>query len=334
MRNRIKIVTGNSSFTYFRPDNKKRLALKILDWTLCRIKGLKYRWALCGARASGSDNKKYGISVCQIFKDEAPYLREWIEYHRLIGVEHFYLYDNNSTDGYESVLSPYIERGIVNLIPWPRQAAQVAAYEDCIRRFKDESRWIGFLDVDEFVVPVAARSFPEFLKRFSNRPAVLLYWRFFGSDGRIDRDPSSLVIEDFVVASGKLFSKGKCFYNTSYEYLWDSKRNASMFHMFWSSVRGTAVPPVDVFGRFVFNEYPKATKREIPVQLNHYAVKSFVEHRDKNRKGDVYYSKPTHQDSVFFARDERCSVPDYQIFKYLTRLKLRLQNDGEDPKRL
>ena len=33
------------------------------------------------------------LSICAIYRDEAPYLVEWIEFHRLVGVEHFYLYD-------------------------------------------------------------------------------------------------------------------------------------------------------------------------------------------------------------------------------------------------
>ncbi len=36
------------------------------------------------------------MSLCAIFKDEADYLREWIEFHRIVGVEHFYLYNNSN----------------------------------------------------------------------------------------------------------------------------------------------------------------------------------------------------------------------------------------------
>ena len=38
--------------------------------------------------------KKYKLSICAIFKNEANYLKEWIEYHRMVGVEHFYLYNS------------------------------------------------------------------------------------------------------------------------------------------------------------------------------------------------------------------------------------------------
>ena len=41
------------------------------------------------------------------------YLAEWIEFHRLIGVERFFLYDNGSADDHEQVLAPYVDEGIV-----------------------------------------------------------------------------------------------------------------------------------------------------------------------------------------------------------------------------
>src|SRR5579883_479648 len=66
-----------------------------------------------------SGKKKYNLSIVAIFRNEKPYLREWIEYHRLVGVDHFYLYNNKSSDGSLEVLSPFIARGIVTLIDWP-----------------------------------------------------------------------------------------------------------------------------------------------------------------------------------------------------------------------
>ena len=39
------------------------------------------------------------LSVCTLMKDRARYLREWLQYHLLVGVEHFYLYDHGSVDG-------------------------------------------------------------------------------------------------------------------------------------------------------------------------------------------------------------------------------------------
>ena len=67
------------------------------------------------------------LAVCAIYRDEGPYLREWVEFHRLAGVERFYLYDNGSTDEHEEVLRPYVEEGLVELNPWPIHPAQIQA---------------------------------------------------------------------------------------------------------------------------------------------------------------------------------------------------------------
>ena len=42
-----------------------------------------------------------------MFRNERRYLVEWVLHHYLLGVEHFYLYDNESEDKPEEVLRPY-----------------------------------------------------------------------------------------------------------------------------------------------------------------------------------------------------------------------------------
>ncbi len=324
-----RIEKDNAVFTYFRPQRRPGLRGLVKAWAVNSF----YTMLVRTDPPKRNLKRKYHISLCTMFKDEAPYFKEWIEFHRIVGADHFYLYDNNSSDDFEAVLAPYIEKGIVTLIHWPEEHAQTKGFEDCIKRFRGESDWIGFIDVDEFLVPVEEESLVTFLDRFARRPAVLVYWRFFGSGGRLTRDVSRLVTEDFVVASGKLYDKGKCFFNSNYDYYWNYAGNGSMFHYLWTVSRGRAIPPVDMFDRTTLRKWcPAPRTRKIPVQLNHYAVKSLAEHREKDKKGDVFYDHPTHGDDVFFMRERRCSVPDYRIFKYITELKIRMKGpENEKP---
>ena len=46
------------------------------------------------------------LAICAVYRNEAPYLREWIEFHRLVGVERFFLYNNRSTDTTWAYYSP------------------------------------------------------------------------------------------------------------------------------------------------------------------------------------------------------------------------------------
>lgn len=127
---------------------------------------------------------KYELSICAIFKNEEKYLKEWIEYHRMIGVDHFYLYNNNSADAFRKVLHPYIHSGCVTLVSWPDYwsnltedtaylwtiGTQVQAYENaaCVRASK-ETKWLVFLDVDEYLVPNDGKNLlPDILNKYKD----------------------------------------------------------------------------------------------------------------------------------------------------------------------
>ena len=135
---------------------------------------------------------KHYLSVCCIFKDEAPYLEEWLRFYHLVGVDHFYLYDNGSTDGYAAVLAPWQAAGKVTLHFNRAPAAQRPAYCHCLLEFAQESRWIAFLDIDEFLFSPGCTDLRSFLQPFENQPAVAANWLMFGASGH-ERKPPGLV---------------------------------------------------------------------------------------------------------------------------------------------
>lgn len=272
--------------------------------------------------------KKYRVSICAIFKDEAPYLREWLEFHRIVGIDHFYLYNNNSTDGFRTILAPYIAEGLVTLVEWPHQQAQMRAYWDCIARFREETRWIGFIDLDEFVVPKRMDTVYEALQPFEkNRPVVLLYWRVFGSSGRMDRDRSGLVIEDFTVCWPKHDTIGKVFYNTAYEPAPEDGRNCAMHHSQWAKCRGMLLPPVNMDGNVCVWGRNVARGGDFSIQIHHYFTKSYQEYCEKASRGDVYFKVNPHNVAYFYAHEERCMSVDYSAYRFLIRLKNAMGRD-------
>ena len=273
-------------------------------------------------RKRRSKEKKYQVSICAIFKNEAKYLKEWIEFHRIIGVEHFYLYNNNSEDDYSKVLTAYIERGIVDLIEWPIAQGQISAYRNCVKNYAQETAWIGFIDIDEFVVPIKYNTIDVFLKQFQDRPAVLLYWKMFGTSGYLFRDTTHLVTEDFILCWSKHVNIGKCFFNTSFQLLDDEKKNGTLHHYTWAKVGKFRIPPVNFAGHFVFSTSNRVYTADFPIQINHYFTKSYQEYSDKKRKGDVYYSMNPHDEEYFYLHEAPCKVVDYSAYKFLIKLKL------------
>jgi hypothetical protein len=136
------------------------------------------------------------LAVCAIFRDEARYLAEWVAFHRVQGVERFYLYDNLSEDDWRSELAPEIEAGIVEVTRWPPEPGQMPAYDDCLERHRDEARWIAMIDIDEFLFSPTGAPLPEVLCRFDTHPAVAVNRRFFGTNGH-QRPAEGLVTESY-----------------------------------------------------------------------------------------------------------------------------------------
>jgi hypothetical protein len=132
-----------------------------------------------------------------MFLDEAAYLREWIEFHRLVGVDRFFLYDHESTDASRDVLAPYLEDGTVVVHDWPVHPGQIEAFNDCLDRHRNDSRWIAFIDVDEFLFSPLGMPLPELLVDYEQYPGVVASWVMFGTSGHLTRPPG-LVIENYV----------------------------------------------------------------------------------------------------------------------------------------
>lgn len=147
----------------------------------------------------------YEFSICAIFQNEAPYLREWIEFHKLQGCQHFYLYNNRSTDNFFQVLLPYLYAKEVTLIDWPYTfkpgdhdgwlAVQCGAYKHCIGNYGRDNVWVGLFDIDEFLFCPDGQKLPIFLRQYLSYGAVCAHWRVFGTSGVEEIPQNKCLIE-------------------------------------------------------------------------------------------------------------------------------------------
>lgn len=128
---------------------------------------------------------KYELSICCIFRDDAKYLPEWIEFHKKQGVQHFYLYDNLSSDYPKKILKPYYDD--VTLIDWPYESIgqedwnviQCNSYMHCVKNC--HSKWIAFLDTDEFLFCPDKTNLRRFLRHYADNGSISAYWRMYGT---------------------------------------------------------------------------------------------------------------------------------------------------------
>ena len=127
------------------------------------------------------------LSLCLICKDENDYLPEWLDYHILVGVERFYIYDNDSRVSLREDLRSYIERGWVVVIDISGSAMQLYAYDHCLQTYGAGTFWLGFIDTDEFLVPRSTSDLKELLREYEAFGGLAVSSLFFGSDGHQQR---------------------------------------------------------------------------------------------------------------------------------------------------
>lgn len=165
------------------------------------------------------------FAITCIFRNEAEYLKEWIEFHKLVGAERFYLINHLSTDNYLEILKPYINNGEVELIDWPYEhkqgesfgtVTQRKAYNHTIGLARGKVKWMAFIDVDEFLftlngekIPAVINSFVESKKISETCGGLFIPWLMFGTS-HINKIPGNQsLIETLTLCAEKHEKRGK-----------------------------------------------------------------------------------------------------------------------------
>jgi hypothetical protein len=116
------------------------------------------------------------IAICLIIKDENEYLQEWIDYHRSIGIDHFFIYDNESKEPVKDNSKDVTVKLWTDNI----HASQCRAYKDCCIN-NSNYNYIAFIDTDEFIMLNGYSNIKDCLKSISmSFDALVLSWRMYG----------------------------------------------------------------------------------------------------------------------------------------------------------
>jgi hypothetical protein len=141
------------------------------------------------------------LSICLIVRNEARYIGEWIEFHRLVGVERFFIYDDESSDATIDIIRAH-DRGDIVVNQGGRKgnaSPQISAYRHFVEHFRNETRWVAFIDADEYLFSPTGADLRGIIVRYEETPyhgAVFVNWLFFGDNGHSTR-PTGLTIESY-----------------------------------------------------------------------------------------------------------------------------------------
>jgi hypothetical protein len=139
-------------------------------------------------RGMSTSNAQAFLAIAGIFKNEAPYILEWIAHHRLLGIHRFFIADNDSTDISAELFEALARLGHVELIRHttePGTKPQIPAYQRLVELAGDHIRWMAFIDADEFIWPTSpGPGIEDFIRTLDARGdvgALALNWATYGS---------------------------------------------------------------------------------------------------------------------------------------------------------
>ena len=168
---------------------------------------------------SDDKNYKYLISVVVMFRYEVDYLEEWLNYYIMNGITHFYMYSNENTKKTTDILKPYIDNGYITLIDWSDEnhcekniknrredanwnhfgkiSLQNCAFRDFNTKYKNETKWIIKVDVDEFVYIKDKFIFIKKFLKNTEKKYLNIPRTDFGNNGH-KKKQKGLIIENYI----------------------------------------------------------------------------------------------------------------------------------------
>lgn len=137
------------------------------------------------------------LCIVAIARDEERFLDEWILYHKLIGVAHFFIYDDSPALALKTFLS--VHQDYVTVVDWhenhgvlPGRNRQTKAYLHAVHHLCQPYQWVAFIDIDEFIVLKKHPSLTAFLAGFGNAGSISLHWSVFGHCGNYSDPPAPI----------------------------------------------------------------------------------------------------------------------------------------------
>jgi len=251
---------------------------------------------------------KYFLSACMIIKDERN-LEELITYLWMQGVEHIYIYDNESEIDIETRLHQYIFKKICTVIYFPGKPQQVNSYNHCLQNYGKDTLWLYFLDGDEYILPKKHKYLKDFLKDYEDYHAIGINWVFFGTSFH-EKKQDGFVIDKYRFTSNVQDQHIKTICKPEFTINCNSPHFVNLFD------KNKYVDPLK---NIISGPFNKNIGNTNIIQINHYYTRSIEESYEKEKRGrtdsaQLKYNVPHYHKLNNDFKDDLCAN------KYLSTL--------------
>jgi len=131
----------------------------------------KYKWIGEIEKRNDSHLFEGKTGIMTLFKNENNFLLPWLQYYDKMGIDYFFIYNNNPINKklYNKIYEKFNNRVIFYdwdfpyfLHEWPPCGAQLSAMNHNLHKYKN-MKWIGYFDLDEYIIPLKNNNLQELL---------------------------------------------------------------------------------------------------------------------------------------------------------------------------
>jgi hypothetical protein len=265
--------------------------------------------------------QKYYSSIHMMFKDEESILKEWLDYYLIIGIDHFYLYDHNSTDDSVNIIKPYVEKGLITLKQHKGSFNELhSLMNETLKTVRGETKWLAFFDSDEFLVLKTCDNIKDFLIQYEYAGGIAVNWQMFGTSNVESIPKDKTLIETLTMKLKKDHNENHVFKSIIQPLKtnkWHNQHVASFINNFYLVDETHTMQP--------FNFWPLKTVTINKIQLNHYFTRTtnFFTTKALRRKNLMNEDLA----STLNRYNTYNEVIDTSISKYTDKLRKRLLFD-------
>ena len=282
-------------------------------------------------------------------RNEAPFVLEWVAYHRVIGFERFIVFSNDCDDGTAEILDALQNAGVITHIshtPDPNKpiAAQVAE-KTLDAKLIAPGSWAMWLDADEFLnIHVGGSKLPGLIDAIGSHRGMCVSWRNFGvSEEEIFA--GALIAEPFTKCAeqDRTLKNVKTFFRFDEDVKELFQHKPILARSFWDdggsfmSSAGRALDPGTRLGQRWINGRKRG---KIPIheagwqiaQVNHYAVRTRRLFKFKQERGRIGVSEDENRNRYsqkYFDAFNATSATDRSILRFAEATAIEAQRLAE-----
>lgn len=258
------------------------------------------------------------LAVVIIAKNESEYIAEWLSYHKAIGVDKVFLYDNDSDDDMFQILKPFIKDNFVVYNKIHGNKMQGIAYTDALHHYGKLCKYMAFIDGDELIASVKPKEdiikiLDYFFEQHPKAGGIAINWAMFGSSHYEDK-PQGLMIENFVWRA-ELGKPGTQMIKTILR-----PECALMYHHPHFPIYRLGYNAYNYFGKIVLLNESQIPQYE-GLQINHYFTKSKTQWIKRRKMGQCMTGINKPRPIEDFYRHDNNDILDQSAAIYADRVK-------------